>query len=125
MAVQTGAQHDVDADLLADRAECPGVSSQARIRHVDHRGPTGLTEAGQLAGGQRGVVQQAIAAELAQQVDEDVLVHERDAELSRRDRSSHCDDRWLAHWVSRLLCALAAPPPTPGPPRRSITLSEL
>jgi hypothetical protein len=81
LTVVAGAHDDVHAGRLGDTAQSERVAPQPFARDVHDRAAAGLAERGHLADRERLVVQQPVTAVLAEQVDEEVLVRQRDAEV--------------------------------------------
>ena len=102
LAVPSRPQDDLETHPLRDLADRERVlrgrdvvivASEAAGRLVHQRHAAGLLVQGELAIRELGIVQHAVPAEdVAREVQEDVLVHQREAEVAGRDRPGHRHD---------------------------------
>jgi hypothetical protein len=99
-----GTHDDVQTGLLRDATERVGLSPQPDAGDVDDGAAPRIAEGRGLLGREGFVVEQAVAAVIADEVDEQVFVGERDAKLRAGDRAGHGHDAIhlsaLATWFS-------------------------
>ena len=93
MAVVARAHDDLEAGPLGGRAQLQRVAPDLDARAVDERGAARVDVVVQLRHRELDVVEHAVATELLPQVEEDVLVRQRRAQLRRGHRALDGHDR--------------------------------